>query len=506
MSMFPTTTTNVLTPGSTQSQQQEDEGGLPAQLLQLEPDLCSLAQLERIFCLASLCDGPLQQLARIMVDGLVRRRLGTINRALIHPYCQRSVRTARCSFIKLLPFLKMAYVAINRVILDDMENEKFVHIIDLSGPAAHWWQWLKLMRAFRQRPEGPPADLRITMVHDDGEFLAAASARLRKEADSLNMAFTFHGFFLCRRLETLLDLGADDLHAALAVKFGYARALSCALQMCRLLEVDAAATWPPGASSSNFVHYARERTMMKTNLHSDPSPTTPLSPLLSPPTPSPPPLTRFLRALSLKVLAVVEQEVNNHNHNAPDFTARFRDLLHYYAALFDALEDDDAAAAAPGGAERRHHKMQTQEVEQVVLGEEIRDALVRGAAAEPFRQWAAARTEEGAGGLGPVPLSWVAKMEADEVLRKRKVRGYENRGREHGGVPENCLLLCRGGRPLYAVSAWRPRSTAASEVASSSAFASVVPLPRQIPSTWTWPQQQAQQLRFTTSPVDHRMQ
>ncbi|GJM88046.1 hypothetical protein PR202_ga04065 [Eleusine coracana subsp. coracana] len=199
-----------------------------------------------------------------MVEGLVRRRLGTINRALIHPYCQRSVRTARCSFIKLLPFLKMAYVAINRVILDDMENEK-----------------------------------------------------------------------------------------------------------------------PDDAA---------------------------LSPFLSPP-PSPPPLlTRFLTALDLKVLAVAEHEAShNHNHDAPDFTARFRELLHYYAALFDALEDD---ASSPGGAERHHHhhhqmqKQQQQEeeeraqVEQVVLGEEIRDALVRGAAAEPlFREWAA-RMEEGAG-FGP---------------------------------------------------------------------------------------------------------
>ncbi|KAK3139290.1 hypothetical protein QOZ80_5AG0380790 [Eleusine coracana subsp. coracana] len=506
MSMFPTNTTNVLTLGcSTQSQQKEES--LPAQLLQLQPDLCSLAQLEQIFCLASLGDGPLQRLAKIMVEGLVRRRLGTINRALIHPYCQRSVRTARCSFIKLLPFLKMAYVAINRVILDDMENEKFVHIIDLSGPAAHWWQWVKLMRALRQRPEGPPADLRITMVHDDGEFLAAASARLRKEAESLDMAFTFHGF-LCRRLETLLDLGADDLHAALAIKCGYARALSCALQMRRLLEVDATATWPPGASSSSFVHAARETTTMKTmNLRRlDPSPTTPLSPFLSPP-PSPPPLlTRFLTALDLKVLAVAEHEAShNHNHDAPDFTARFRELLHYYAALFDALEDD---ASSPGGAERHHHhhhqmqKQQQQEeeeraqVEQVVLGEEIRDALVRGAAAEPlFREWAA-RMEEGAG-FGPVPLSWVAKMEADEVLRKRRVRRYENRGREHGGVPENCLLLCRSGRPLYAVSAWRPRSAAASEASvvggGQQQRVVVVPLPAQIlPSTWTsWAQPQA---------------
>ncbi|GJN07042.1 hypothetical protein PR202_ga24831 [Eleusine coracana subsp. coracana] len=483
-------------------ERRQEDGGLAAQLLQLRPALCECAAhvaagrfddanrcFERIMGLASLGDGPLQRLSKMFVDGLVRRRLGTtINRALINPSTQQTVRTARSSFIKLLPFLKVAYVAINRVILDAMENEKFVHIIDLSGPAAHPWQWLKLMRAFRRRPYGAPI-LCITVVHDDGEFLADTSARLRGEAESLDMAFTFHGFL--GRLETL-DLG--NLHDSLAIKSGYARAFSCALQMRRLLlpVMDDAAVQlllPGGAAASSFVHYAHHHQEMNLIPDDYPSPTTSLSPFTA--TPSPPqhqhlvlpsPLTQFqlaVRAVSPKVVAIMEQEAASHN-NGPDFPARFRDALHYYAALFDALQD-----------ECRHRQRQEEEraqVEQVVLGEEIRDVLVRDVVAEPLHRWAARMVSAG---FGAVPLSYVAKMEADEVLRKYRLRGYENRGHE------KCLLLCWNGTPLYTVSAWRPWSCSQGSAYVSSQQQRMV-VPGQMTPTWTWPRQHAAQVHNFT--------
>ncbi|GJN28356.1 hypothetical protein PR202_gb16467 [Eleusine coracana subsp. coracana] len=504
----------MLTLGSAHGpERRQEDQGLAAQLLQLRPALCACAAhvaagrfddanrcVDRIMGLASLGDGPLQRLSKIFVGGLVRRQLGTtINRALINPSTPYSVRTARSSFVKLLPFLKVAYVAINRVILDAMENEKFVHIIDLSGPAAHPWQWLKLMRAFRRRPYGAP-NLCITVVHEDGEFLADTSARLRAEADSMDMAFTFHGFL--GRLETL-DLG--NLHESLAIKSGYAHAFSCALQMRRLLRLpvmDAAAVQQlhlPGAAASSFVHYAHHH-HHEMNLVPDdyPSPTTSLSPFTA--TPSPPqhqhlvvpsPLTQFqlaVRAVSPKVVAIMEQEVMASHNNGQDFPARFRDALHYYAALFDALQDSSGGALLGGGDECRRRQTQEEEeraqVEQVVLGEEIRDVLVRDVmVAEPLRRWAARMV---GAGFGAVPLSYVAKMEADEVLRKYRLRGYENRAHE------KCLLLCWNGRPLYAVSAWRPWSCSQGSAFSvSSQQQQRMVVPGQMTPTWTWPRQHA---------------
>ena len=66
-----------------------------------------------------------------------------------------------------------------------------------------------------------------------------------------------------------------------------------------------------------------------------------------------------------------------------------------------------------------------------------RDGSERRERHERLHQWAACMA--GARFAG-VPLSYVAKMEADAALRKCGLRGYETRGVEGG-----CLLLCRHG-------------------------------------------------------------
>lgn len=325
------------------------------------------------------------------------------------------------------------------------------------------------MRAFHGRPGGAP-QLRITMVHDDEAFLAHTVALLRREAEALDMAFSFHP--VVGRLETL-DLG--DLHHALAMRSGDARAFSCALQMHRLLAVDdtdtdtqqqlaAAASscscYPPGDVAC---YYCPPETA-KTSLP-DPSPTTPFAAQASSSSsPHPqwtavprsallPPLAGFLsaaRAASPKVVCVMEQDAGD--NVAAGLAARFEEALQHYAAVFEAL--DDAAAA---GEERAA-------VERVLLWEEVRDVLARDGPErrerhERLHQWAARMA--GAGFAG-VPLSYVAKMEADAALRRCGLRGYETVGA--GG----CLLLCRRGRPLYSVSAWRPWPSRGGSASASS--------------------------------------
>lgn len=96
----------------------------------------------RVSALASVGDGPPQRLARIMADGLVRRLIGSftgrgISGALIDScgdyFDRQSVRAARCGFFKLLPALRVAFVAINRAILDAMENEKVIRYTVLQN-------------------------------------------------------------------------------------------------------------------------------------------------------------------------------------------------------------------------------------------------------------------------------------------------------------------------------------------------------------------------------------
>jgi len=91
-------------------------------------------------------------------------------------------------------------------------------------------------------------------------------------------------------------------------------------------------------------------------------------------------------------------------------------------------------------------------VERAVLGEEVRDVLLREGARRRERhdrlhQWA--RRMEVAGFRG-VPLSYAALRQGVDTLRRCGVGGCESR--EH----EGCLLLCWRSWPLYSVSAWRP--------------------------------------------------
>jgi hypothetical protein len=106
-----------------------------------------------------------------------------------------------------------------------------VHVIDFAGPVAQPQQWIELLHAFRRRPEAPP-HLRLTVVHDDKDFLVKTSQLLVDEADVLHMPFQFHN-----AVAPLETLDFNDLHSTLQLKSGEARAIVCSQQLHRLLAV-----------------------------------------------------------------------------------------------------------------------------------------------------------------------------------------------------------------------------------------------------------------------------
>ena len=152
--------------------------------------------LEQITQLASL-DAPhtLQRLAAVFADALARKLLNLVpglSRALLSTGGNSAeahlVPAARRHLFDVLPFMKLAYLTTNHAILEAMEGERFVHVVDLSGPAANPVQWIVLYHAFRSRRGGPP-HLRITAVHDGREFLANMAAVLAKEAEAFDIPF-----------------------------------------------------------------------------------------------------------------------------------------------------------------------------------------------------------------------------------------------------------------------------------------------------------------------------
>ncbi|KAL6604024.1 hypothetical protein ACP70R_044385 [Stipagrostis hirtigluma subsp. patula] len=466
------------------------ERSLADRLAQLGPVLCECAAYieagateKACHCLAlatSLAagagDGPLQRLAVPMADCLARRLLRpvpAIADVLIDPsdyLDRRSISEARRSFFDLCPFHKVAFVVGNRAILEAMDNEKqHVHVIDFSGPAAQPCHWIQLLRDFHRRPEGPP-HLRLTVVHDDDDFLARTSELLSEEAEELDVPLQFHGV-----VSQLEELDFNDLHGVLKLKSGEARAITCTLQLHRLLaaaeDVAVAASATAGAAARHFYQMASSSAPPISGGGGSAArkdrgsccPDKPLGfawppPASTPESQMPWPLASFLsavRALQPKIVVVTEQDAE---HNCASFRRRFDEALRYYAAVYDSL---DAAAAA-----LRRPAAERARVERVVLGEEIRSALLREGVHRRERhdrlhRWAA-RMEMA--GFRNAPLSYVAVRQGDDALRACGFRGCRNK--QHGG----CLLMCWCSWPLYSVSAWRPHRSRAGEALGSSEY------------------------------------
>ncbi|KAL5204544.1 hypothetical protein ABZP36_009415 [Zizania latifolia] len=344
--------------------------------------------LEHITQLASL-DAPhvLQRLAAVFADALARKLLNLVpglSRALLlsaNSADEQLVPVARRHMFDVLPFLKLAYLTTNRAILEAIEGERFVHIVDFSGPAANPVQWIALFHAFHGRREGPP-NLRITAVHDSKDFLANMAAMLSKEAEAFDIAFRFTA------VEGKLDemdfdaLGHSlGLHRLLAVDDGRRHAAS------GLTPLQIIARSSPRSFSELLERELNTRLQLSPDA-SVPSPLSPQSPVVT--APSTPKLGNFLsavRSLSPKIIVTTEQEAN---HNGGAFQERFDEALNYYASLFDCVQ---RSAAAP--AERSR-------VERALLGEEIR-GVVACEGAERARQWAARMD---AAGMERVGLSY----------------------------------------------------------------------------------------------------
>lgn len=395
----------------------------------------------KISKLASVVDGPLQRMSRIIAHSLARRLICPVQgfaAALIdlsHYLEQSCLRAARENFADISPYLSTGFVTINRAMLEQVQDQKVVRIVDLSCSTTHQWQWIKILQDFHSRPGGPP-ELRLTVVHEDSEFLDNMQACLCKQAANLKLCFYFDK--VIGKLETL---DFSNLREILKINFGEAVVISCALQMHRLLAVDDSISRDFTAQLQQMANMARLKQMAC-------SACSPASTLNYPQTPSPQRqipslLVSFLyaiRALEPKIIVMMEQDAD---HNAPLFHDRFTKTVDYYAALFDSLNAVDAASP------------QRARVERVLLGEEIKNILVcegvqRHERHERLSQWEMhmQRCE-----VDHVPLSFEAIREGKERLMSYGLKQCKSKEDKAG------LLLCWGATRLYSISAWRPRSS-----------------------------------------------
>uniref|UniRef100_A0A1D1Y006 DELLA protein RGL2 n=1 Tax=Anthurium amnicola TaxID=1678845 RepID=A0A1D1Y006_9ARAE len=285
---------------------------------------------------------------------------------------------------QLCPYIQFGHLVANGSIMEALEGESYVHVVDLGLsqglPAGD--QWRQLVDGLVARPGSPPRRVRITGVGGDPDLMGSVGRELEAYAGRLGLHLEF----------TAVDGALESLTPeSFEVAEGEALAVSSVFHLHRVVKESR------GALNAAL---------------------------------------RTIHGLRPRVLALVEQDAG---HNGPFFLGRFMEALHYYAAVFDALD-----AALPRYDTRRAR------VEQFHFGEEIRNIVscegpARVERHERLEQW---RRRMSRAGFQQVPAKaaararrWLAETVACEGYTVAEEKG--------------CLVLGWKTKPLVAASCWK---------------------------------------------------
>ncbi|KAG0563239.1 hypothetical protein M758_8G014100 [Ceratodon purpureus] len=234
--------------------------------------------LSRLKAISNPYGDPMQRIALYFADALSNRlAVETVESSSLSPSDLTSRELAFQSFYEVLPFSKFTHFTANQAIFEAVGYRNKIHIVDLD--VQQGLQWPSLLQTLSMRPGGPP-HLKITAVGTNAAGLELTKRRLTEFAQSLEVPFEF-----AIVAEDLTSLNKDTLHLA----SDEALAVNCSQVLHGLTGNEAA-----------------------------------LEKLLS-----------LIRSLNPEVVTLLEVEAN---HNGANLMSRFVEALHYYCALFDALE------------------------------------------------------------------------------------------------------------------------------------------------------------------------
>ncbi|GJN14203.1 hypothetical protein PR202_gb00995 [Eleusine coracana subsp. coracana] len=154
-------------------------------------------ELQCLSYFATAISRPLQHVAFVFAEALARRMtwllpgLGwAMQLQVLQPLTTTpvAINSPRQSFTTLHPLLSAAATSANHDILEATVAESTVHVINLGGTSLN--QWLELIGLFSACPGGPPL-LRLSVVHEQDEFLSHAVGLLTEEAVHLHVPFAF---------------------------------------------------------------------------------------------------------------------------------------------------------------------------------------------------------------------------------------------------------------------------------------------------------------------------
>ncbi|KAI3504556.1 hypothetical protein L1887_26122 [Cichorium endivia] len=282
------------------------------------------------------------------------------------------------------PHIQFSHFVANLSILEAFEGENYVHVVDLGLTLGlqHGYQWRALIESLAtQTPT--PRRLRITAVGPCVNQFVTIGNELEAYAREKGINFEFS------TVESSLEtLKPEDITT-------YKNEV---LVINSILQLHCVVKESRGALNS---------------------------------------VLQIIHELAPKVLVLVEQDSN---HNGPFFIGRFMEALHYYSAIFDALD-----AMLPKYDTKRA------KIEQFYFAEEIKNIVScegpnRVERHERVDQW---RRRMSRAGFQASPIKvvtrakqWLAKLEICEGYTIAEEKG--------------CLVLGWKSKPIVAVSCWKP--------------------------------------------------
>ncbi|KAK1318374.1 DELLA protein GAI1 [Acorus calamus] len=286
---------------------------------------------------------------------------------------------------KLCPFIRFGHYVANESMLEVLAGESSAHVVDLGMslglPMGH--QWRDLIQRLVDRPGPPMRRIRLTGVGPRAERLESIGDGLVDFARGLGLELEFRAI-----TTSLEDLRPEDVGA----EKGEALVVNSVLELHHVVKESR------GALNS---------------------------------------VLRTVHGLAPRVLVLVEQDVN---HNGPFFMGRFMEALHYYSAVFDALD-----MALPRYDTRRA------KMEQFYFAEEIRNIVscegpARVERHERADQW---RRRMSRAGFQPSPVKMGAQAKG--------WLGREGEGAHGFTVVEDkgCLTLGWKSKPIVTASCWK---------------------------------------------------
>ncbi|KAK3135756.1 hypothetical protein QOZ80_5BG0423040 [Eleusine coracana subsp. coracana] len=370
------------------------------------------AELQSLSFFATAISDPLQRVAFVFAEALARRVMWLLpglgwamQLQVLQPSATTpaAINSARQSFAALHPLLCAAATSANHAILEATVAESTVHVIDLCGASLN--QWFKLISLFAARPGGPPS-LRLSVVHEQDEFLSHAAGLLTEEAVHLHVPFAFIP------VRSHIDHFSPLNIAALGVVHGQGDALviTSTLQLHRLI-TDEVSIEVPVLADLTATHQ-----MTKADV-----------------------LLRVLRDLRPKLLVLTEQEAD---HNGAYLSDRVLNAFDYYSVLF---HDTEAVSLVDRVA-----------MERTLLREEVMDIVTCDGVLwrerhEKLAHWTQRMQ---LAGFEAVPVNTNLLKETATLAYQMSINGglcYEIRKVDNGHI-----FLYSRKVPIFSVSTWRP--------------------------------------------------